>query len=240
MQYMMTRDTINPRCCLVIVRLCWLAKTMCCLLAFPLLIVYFWEHLANEWCECSNETCASVCFTNSINRPEQTVWYEKTLKRAGNATAYNCAHLLQTKWSQLTDVKAPTVAQPACRPVCGFTFPSTTEMSKQCLVFSSSHSPPSLPLHPPLLPHRSVLPRRPQDSLCFWSSSDSDPDNLSTSVHSPRPRGGKRGLLLPSLFASSSDVLEKTIGRQGEGRRKGFRPTCFIKCWSPGLKQLAF
>lgn len=118
---------------------------------------------------------------------------------------------------------------PACRPVCGFTFPSTTEMSKQCLVFSSSHFS-SIP-HCSLTGACSLGGHRIH--FVFDHPQIPSPTTYLLLHILPRPRGEKRGLLLPSLFASSSDVVEKTIGRQGEGRRKGFRPTCFIKCVGP-------
>lgn len=64
-------------------------------------------------------------------------------------------------------------------------------------------------------------------------------DNLSSSLNSPGPRGGKQGLLLPSLFASSSDVLKKTIGRR-EGEERDPAQHAFKSVGVPRLESTGF
>lgn len=77
---------------------------------------------------------------------------------------------------------------------------------------------------------------RPQDSLCFWSFSDSELDNLSATLHSPGPRGEKQGLLLPSLFASSSDVQKETTVRKGEEAERDSGQCAFKNVLVPRLE----
>jgi len=87
------------------------------------------------------------------------------------------------------------------------------EQTLSSLELGDPSSPsPTPPFLLPPVPRRSLFPLRPRDSLCF-DHSQMELDNLSATLHSPRPRGAKQGLLLSLLFASSSDVLKKTILR---------------------------
>lgn len=112
-------------------------------------------------------------------------------------------------------VRKPWACSPTCMQVL---IPSYPREEQTLFSLLSEAVPPARLLlilslaSPPLslvLPHRNLFPQWPRDSLSFWSFLDSELDNLSASLHSPWPTGGKRCLLLPSLFASSSDVVKE-------------------------------